>query len=196
MEGKMKNDKRNATVVLVVMITIVMMFSLCACGSEVQKSDEKSYSMNVETQTSEFYVNDFANLFTDAQKQSMIQAAKEVDEKWGGIQVVVTTVESLGGATAEQYATSMYNQYGIGEDDMGVLILLSTGEGPGDRDIRIETGDKMQMYLTDGYSGTELIDNYGMPYFENDDLAGGVIAIQEATISFIKDNIDTDWNAK
>lgn len=94
-----------------------------------------SYDFEVINATSDFYVNDFAGLFTDQQKADMMEMALALDKEYGGIQVVVTTVESLADCTAdgiardiEQTSYAMYNQYGIGEDSMGILILFSTGD--------------------------------------------------------------------
>lgn len=84
----------------------------------------------------------------------------------------------------------MFNQYGIGQDDMGILVLFSSG----DRDVRIETGRQMQFYITDSKSG-QLLDNYGMEYFRQDQFAEGLISLQDGIISEIKAVVPSDWNA-
>lgn len=156
-----------------------------------------SYDFEVINATSDFYVNDFAGLFTDQQKADMMEMALALDKEYGGIQVVVTTVESLADCTAdgiardiEQTSYAMYNQYGIGEDSMGILILFSTG----DREVWMQTGYKMQTYITDSKSG-QLLDNYGMDYFVNDEFAQGLVSLQKGTISEIKSVVPQDWNA-
>ncbi len=145
-------------------------------------------TIEVEEQTPEFYVNDFANLFTEEQKQEIISKAVELSETYNGIQVVVSTVESIKGNEIEEYAYSMYNQYGIGKDSMGILILLSTT----DRDVRIETGYHMQKYITDSMSG-RILDKYGMEYFKSDEFAQGLISVQSAMINEIKEIVPADW---
>ncbi len=70
-----------------------------------------SYDFTVQEQTSEFYVNDFAQVFTPEQKQEMLEKAKNLDTSHNGIQVVVTTVNSLEDHEIENYAYAMYNQY-------------------------------------------------------------------------------------
>ena len=109
------------------------------------ESSNNSYKIAVEEQTDDFYVNDFANLFSDKEKQVMMERAVELAEEFDGIQVVATTINSLNGYDIEQYAYSMYEQYQIGNESMGILILLSVE----DRNIRIETGKTMQVYITD-----------------------------------------------
>lgn len=145
-------------------------------------------TIKVETQTPEFYVNDFANLFTEEQKQEIISKAVELNDTYNGIQVVVSTVETLQGNEIEEYAYSMYNQYGIGKDSMGILILLSTT----DRDVRIETGYNMQKYITDSMSG-RILDKYGMDYFRTNDFAQGLISVQSGMINEIKEKVPNDW---
>lgn len=118
----------------------------------------------------------------------MISMAVELNDSYNGIQVVVSTVESLQGNEIEEYAYSMYNQYGIGKDSMGILILLSTT----DRDVRIETGYNMQKYITDSISG-RVLDKYGMDYFRVDDFSQGLMAVQSGIINEIKERVPSDW---
>lgn len=162
---------------------LVMTVSLTAFGSN-------RYNVEVEKQTDEFYVNDFANLFTEADKQVMMENAVELAEEYDGIQVVVSTVNSLNGNQIEQYAYSMYEEYGIGKDSMGILILLSVE----DRQVRIETGKTMQAYITDSKSG-QLLDNYGMQYFKEDRFAEGLKSVQEAVIAEIRNVVPIDWSS-
>ena len=161
---------------------LVMTVSLTAFGSN-------KYNVEVEKQTDEFYVNDFANLFTEADKQVMMENAVKLAEEYDGIQVVVSTVNSLNGNQIEKYTYSMYEEYGIGKDSMGVLILLSVE----DRQVRIETGKTMQAYITDSKSG-QLLDNYGMQYFRDNRFAEGLKSVQEAVIAEIRNVVPIDWN--
>lgn len=176
--------KRTSTLwrTILAITILVMTVSLTAFGSN-------RYNVEVEKQTDEFYVNDFANLFTEADKQVMMENAVELAEEYDGIQVVVSTVNSLNGNQIEQYAYSMYEEYGIGKDSMGILILLSVE----DRQVRIETGKTMQAYITDSKSG-QLLDNYGMQYFRDDRFAEGLKSVQEAVIAEIRNVVPIDWN--
>ena len=177
--------KRTSTLwrTILAITILVMTVSLTAFGSN-------RYNVEVEKQTDEFYVNDFANLFTEADKQVMMENAVELAEEYDGIQVVVSTVNSLNGNQIEQYAYSMYEEYGIGKDSMGILILLSVE----DRQVRIETGKTMQAYITDSKSG-QLLDNYGMQYFRDDRFAEGLKSVQEAVIAEIRNVVPIDWSS-
>lgn len=175
--------------VILVITAFAMTVGLTACESSDNIGTSNKYKVNVEKQTDDFYVNDFANIFSETDKQAMMTNAVELAEEYDGIQVVVTTVNSLNGNEIEEYAYSMYEQYGIGKDSMGILILLSVG----DRNVKIETGKTMQAYITDSKSG-QLLDKYGMDYFREDKFAEGLKAVQEAVISEIKNVVPINWN--
>lgn len=124
--------------------------------------------------TNDFYVNDFANVFTSEQRNELVNKADTFAQKHDGVQIVITTVENLDDMSIEEYANKMYNTYGIGKNNMGVLILLSTGE----RKIRVEIGREMEAYLTDSKAGN-LIDNYAIPYLRDNRFADGLILLQD-----------------
>lgn len=215
----MKNECRTGikrmTCLLTVMLLVLTL--LAGCASDGTKS---RYELDVVNHTSDFYVNDFAGVFSAEQKEKLMENAVGFDEGSSGIQVVITTVESLESAvlgyeyvvedangnrvedsqkqpsstpkfTIEQVSYSMYSEYAIGKDDMGILILFSTG----DREVRIETGRQMQFYITDSISG-RLLDDYGMEYFREDKFAEGLISLQEGVISKIQSEVPSNWHAK
>lgn len=130
--------------------------------------------------TSQFYVNDFADIFTDEEESRLMDTAVALADGHNGIQVVVTTIESLGGDAIENYSVNMYNKYGIGKDDMGLLILLSTG----DREIWVTTGLAMEAYFPDSKVG-RFIDNYAIPSLAENRFSEGLINLQEALVEEI-----------
>lgn len=142
---------------------------------------------NIPSATSDFYVNDFANVFSADEKTRLLNNAITLADEHDGIQVVVTTVEFLDGDTIENYALEMYNLYGIGKDDMGLLVLLSTG----DRQIRIEVGKAMEAYINDSKAG-RFIDKYAIPSLKEDKFDEGLINLQEALISQIVTDIENE----
>lgn len=187
----MKTQKRKSLVSCVLMLLLLVI----TCSPITAKA-ANSYVFPVIEATSDFYVNDYAGLFTEEQKASMMEKAIKLDEEYGGIQVVVTTVKTLddclieeGEKDIEQIAYAMFTQYGIGQDDMGILILFASE----DREVRIETGYQMQTYITDAKS-VELRDKYGMDYFRNNQFAEGLVSLQNGTISAIKSEVPQDWN--
>lgn len=186
----MKERKGLVRFTLTVVLAVILLFSLAGCGKEDTARDVYKRNFDVEKATNDFYVNDFADLFSDSQKSEMMERAVALDQDMDGIQVVVTTVSTLGSHDIEEYANAMYNQYGIGNNDMGALIILSTG----DRDVRIELGRRMEEYVTSAQAG-RLLDDYGMDYFKNNQFAEGLVNVQKATIDIIKEAVPSDWNA-
>ncbi len=140
--------------------------------------------------TSEFYVNDFSDILSESEEVQMIEKAKSLSDEHGGVQVVVTTIKSLEGNSIEDYSYEMYNQYGIGKDDMGLLILLATE----DRQIRIEVGKSMEAYFNDSKAG-RFIDNYAIPYLKENRFNEGLISLQEQCIKEIVLQIEKESNA-
>ena len=184
-------SRKSRRVTVMVLILVMVSCILTACSTEPE--NKNPYNVTVIDATSDFYVNDFAGILSEDQKSDMMALAVDLDSEYSGIQVVVTTVESFEktvvsyeGNTStnvydiEQLSYAMYDQYGIGQNDMGILIFFSVG----DREVRIETGYQMQTYITDQKSG-QLLDNYGMEYFRNDQFADGLVAVQAATINEI-----------
>ena len=142
-------------------------------------SDTKS---RIPNPTSEFYVNDFAGIFSTSQKDAMLEKAEAFADSTDGIQVVVTTVKTLDGMSIEDYAKDMYNLYGIGKDDKGALILLSTKE----REIRIEVGYGLEHIINDAKAGN-LIDSI-IDDLRNNRFAVGLVKLQANTIDEINSN--------
>ena len=134
--------------------------------------------------TDKFYVNDFADVFTESEEDELMQKAVDLAEKTEGVQVVVTTIKSLDGEELEEYANEMYNQYGIGKDDMGLLLLLSTE----DRLIRVEVGRKMEQYIPDSKAG-RFVDNYAIPSLKENKFNEGLIKLQGAFIEEISTKV-------
>lgn len=71
-----------------------------------------------------------------------------------GAQVVVVTIPSLDGASLEEYATTLFRDWGIGDaaKNSGVLLLIAKE----DRKFRIEVGYGLEGAITDGYAGSVL----------------------------------------
>ncbi len=217
---KNENSKRKKLTSLFAVMLAFVMCMLTACGSA---DVVNYYDLKVKEQTSDFYVNDFAGVLDHQQKAQLMESAVNMDKEYAGIQVVITTVETLDSAVVgykksttnsedgsksieeidtssesvqdkhfsiEEVAYSMYEQYGIGKDDMGILILISIG----DREVRIETGYQMQNFITDAVSG-RLLDEYAVPYFAENQFAEGIVSLQTAVISEIEERVDKEWQS-
>jgi len=115
-------------------------------------------------------VNDFANVIPAAERETMENLAREVLQKTGTA-VVVATVSSVGDMAADEYATRLYESWGIGKkgEDKGVLILLALKE----RRVRIETGYGVEGILPDGVVG-EILRLHVIPHLTRGDYGKGL----------------------
>ena len=122
----------------------------------------------VVSQTNDFY--DYARKLSSDTKEYIMNMNIELQKKTGA-QIVVVTVQSLGGQSIEEYATELFRKFGIGdkEKNNGVLLLCSTG----DRLFRIEVGYGLEGRLTDGKTG-RIQDEYIIPYLKENDYDGGI----------------------
>lgn len=108
-------------------------------------------------------VIDNAGLLTDSQRQKLEQKAQQIADEYD-MDVVIVTVWSLNGKTAEAYADDYfdYNGYGIGRDFSGTLFLLSMEY----RDWAISTSGDSIYALTD--YGIELLFESCKDYLSDD----------------------------
>lgn len=143
--------------------------SLCGCESEEKYPNP----------TDKFFVNDFAGVIDDTAEAEFYSKAAALD-KATTAQVVIVTVESLGGEEPADYALELGRRWGVGnkETDNGVVILLSRD----DREIYIAVGYGLEGALPDSKTG-RIIDIYGLEYLKKDDFSKGLIAIGEAIIN-------------
>jgi uncharacterized protein len=91
------------------------------------------------------YVNDFAGMI-DAKTQATLEEFCKQLYKGKQTELAIVTVVSLEGMPIKEFATQLYNRWGIGDKgtDRGVLILLSKN----DHQYRIATGLGMESILT------------------------------------------------
>ena len=113
----MKNLKN----LISLLVILVLLLSVGASAfAVVDKSDS-------------FYVADYANVLTNETEQMIISCNGALEAQCRGAQIVVVTVEYLGGMYADEYAYELFNDWGVGSDDYdnGMLLLLATEEKKG-----------------------------------------------------------------
>lgn len=121
----------------------------------------------------ELAVNDYAAIIDDV-TEARLRDAIETLRADTGIELTVLTLTSRDdywpGASLEDFATGLFNAWGIGNSERndGILVLVLSG----DRDMRIELGAG---YST-GYDNTakRIIDNDFLPAFRQGDYSGGI----------------------
>ena len=128
-----------------------------------------------------FYVNDYAGVISDEERDKIIELNKEIAES--GAQIVVATVDFTDGMGSDRYATEMFNQWGIGDasKDNGVLILLVIGED----DYFISLGTGTEKFISSGDLGV-MIAWHLEAYFAAGDYGSGAVDIAYAIGDKIK----------
>lgn len=116
-------------------------------------------------------INDLASVL-DEPSESQLDSLLTALETDTTAEVVVVTMESLDGANVEEYATKLFNAWGIGQKgkDNGVLVLVV----PSERVMRIEVGYGLEGILPDGLAGAVMRDSF-LPSFRNDDYQTGIV---------------------
>lgn len=126
------------------------------------------------------YISDYAEVLED---DSQLEEALEAFEKETGHEVYVAVVDSLGESSGEDYATTLFNKWGIGKEnlDNGALFLV----GVNDRQVHIKSGYGLSSYLTGEVTKT-IIDNDIAPAFSTGDFQGGVVKGVESILAAIQ----------
>lgn len=147
--------------VLTIFLLLVFILTLAACSKEEYPRPSNA-----------FYINDYANILDVATRDSIRREGERLyhdtqDEIDGGSQIVVATFEVASEADIANYdITEIYRQWGIGDDDMGLLILLFF-ERYEENDIEylrllepvlVELGYRMEQYLSPSQLG-QILDN-------------------------------------
>ncbi len=129
--------------------------------------------------TDRFFVNDFAGVISNETEEQLYRAGVQLYEKTKA-QVVVVTVDTVGGQDIHEYGVQLGRAWGIGEKEKntGVLLLLAVQ----DREVDISVGYGLEGAITDARSGI-ILDNYAVPYFKNNDFSEGLAATYDALVN-------------
>ncbi|MBD8004990.1 TPM domain-containing protein [Bacillus norwichensis] len=126
----------------------------------------KAAAANIPDPVGDIYVQDFAHVLSDNEKNELTELGKYLDDHTQA-QIAVLTINSLENEAVEEYALEAFRQYGLGdaEKDNGVLLLLA----PKEHKIRVEVGYGLEGALPDGKVG-RILDSYAIPYLEQDEI--------------------------
>lgn len=132
-------------------------------------------------------VVDEANLLSTSTEADLV-AMLQAHETETGQQVVVVTVQSLGGRTIEEFGVELGRHWGIGqaEQDNGVLLIVA----PNERQVRIEVGYGLEGALTDAKAGV-IIQNEIIPAFRSGDRARGIVDGTRAILAALRGEAET-----
>ena len=163
------NFKKNFVKISILSMILVLLGALF-CHSK---------SLNLPERTNVFYVNDFANVLSDETKGYIINQSNALNEKTSA-QIVVATVDTLDGASIEEYSVELLRKWGVGskEKNNGLLILLV----PNERKIRVEVGYGLEGKINDAKAG-EFINQYAVPHLKNNDWDNGIHDLYSVILS-------------
>jgi uncharacterized protein len=116
-------------------------------------------------------VYDGANILSEGTKAQLDQQLRAYNKETGRA-IIVATVPSLGGASIESYATTLYtDKWGIGgaQRDAGLLLLIA----PTERKMRIEVGYGLHGYFG-GIMAGRVINDVIAPRFKEGNFDAGV----------------------
>ena len=117
------------------------------------------------------YVNDFANVISGDHRRQMEDVAIALRDDQG-VELAVVTIRSAAPLTPKDYATQLFNEWGIGgPEDSGLLILLSVD----DREIQVEVGYGLEGVLPDGKVGA-ILDQAVVPHLAKGEYGRGLLA--------------------
>ena len=127
-----------------------------------------SFATQAQDFTPTNWVSDLGNFYTPEQEANLNSTISAYEKKTS-IEIGVITIDSLGDNSIEQFALDQFNRLGIGKKgaDNGILIVFSMK----DRKSRIEVGNGMEAFFTDGdaYDALQVV----KPHFRAGDYATG-----------------------
>jgi uncharacterized protein len=129
------------------------------------------------------WVTDMAGILTEQTETQINQMISQLEAKYGTEMAVVTVPKTAPADSPKQFATELFNYWGIGKkgQDNGVLFLISVG----DRRVEIETGYGVEAILPDAKVGN-IIDTQIIPRFKKGDFEGGTLAGTKALVVILE----------
>ncbi|QDG49498.1 TPM domain-containing protein [Persicimonas caeni] len=117
------------------------------------------------------WVSDTVDII-DADQEAHINQTIGRLEQETGVEIAVVTVEQVDTPTPKDFATELFNYWGIGKADTnnGLLVLLVRGE----RRLEMETGYGLESVLTDSWLKRMQVQTM-IPYFKRGDYGEGLL---------------------
>lgn len=131
------------------------------------------------------YVNDYADILTDAQEEQLETKLGDYDKKTS-TQIAVAIVQSLEGEDIDSYSIHLADKWAPGQEDKdnGIILLITMEE----REMRIEVGYGLEGDVTD-IEAKHIIDDTIVPNFKSENYYQG---IDEGTSEIIS-SIETEF---
>ena len=172
MPMKFVKNKSNKVIAAVLLAVCFSLFFCCGSAWAVVDAPDS------------VYVGDYANVLTEETEQYIIAENRKLCEATGA-QIVIVTVDFLDGMEIEDYAYTIFNDWGIGDAayDNGLLLLLAIGE----ENYYAMQGEGLEGILSSGTLGDMLYD-YLEPDFAVGNYDAGVRAVFDAFLTWYDDH--------
>lgn len=168
---------RRATTAIVAVLTLALLLAVPALADDYPAKPNS-------------LVADYANVLTEAERAQLEQILNDIEARTT-CQVAFVTVASTGNIPVEEYRVKLFERWGIGQKgkDNGLLVLVVTGGGRGQRDIQIEVGYGLEPIITDSLAGRYL-DEYALPALRENRYGDGLISLAKAFSSLLISKYD------
>lgn len=133
------------------------------------------FSINIpEAPSPHRYVNDYAFIFTEIEKESLEKRILDFEEKTSN-QIAIVTVKSLGDIPPSEYAYAIGEKWGVGDQtkDNGIVLLIKPKYPNEKGQVYISIGYGLEGAIPDSYT-KRIIENILIPHFKNNDSYTGV----------------------
>ncbi len=134
------------------------------------------------------WVNDYANVFNDAEEQQLNQKLNSFQYK-SSTQIFVVTISENNGYPVSRLAPEIGEFWGVGQQgkDNGLIVLLDMKE----RDVFISTGYGVEEYITDASAGI-IVREEIVPNFKEGNFFGGIDQATDVLIDLLEGNFTQD----
>ncbi|MBQ8525039.1 MAG: TPM domain-containing protein [Clostridia bacterium] len=167
----MKNKRRYAGIVAALMLVLAVLASVPVMA----------YPSHTD------FIADEATVIDETCENKIKELSETLlDEK--NVRIALCTVLNTGSESAEEYAASVYEDWGVGH---GVLILVST---EGDTFYAVQSNSIADVLTSDKLS--DIINTTMEPRFAEKDYSGAVAAAADALSAFMKENLPDDIGEK
>lgn len=121
-------------------------------------------------------VNDYAGVFTAGQRNHIEEVLTAFADSTSN-QIVVVTVNDLGGIEPAMYAYEIGEKWGVGSSrfDNGVVVLVKPKTSASSGQVYIAVGYGLEGAIPDAIA-KRIVENEMIPHFRQNDYAGGVAA--------------------
>jgi uncharacterized protein len=129
------------------------------------------------------WVTDITDLLSSQTETKLNGIISRLERKNGSEIAVVTVPETAPADTPKQFATQLFNSWGIGKqgENNGVLFLISQS----DRRVEIETGYGIKEILPNAVI-KEIINQHIIPYFKQSNFDDGTLLGIQELIGYFK----------